>query len=173
MEWRHVCLMGNLRILYIVRCIQWRHLIPALNAWAAGHNTRPQPIDSQLSGHGCMDELITERTLICKLHGSIMRLTHLSDMLAMSVCATRHCQAPGRLVQELNVCTVDWQFQWMTCTLHTLPESSCCHTWRYANTHTGCNNHLPLFITKFCPLMLMLIYVVITSMLFSHFCVHI
>ena len=53
-----------------------------------------------------MDELITERTLICKLHGSFMRLAHLFDMLAMGVCATRHCQAAGRLVQELDVCTV-------------------------------------------------------------------
>ena len=28
------------------------------------------------------------------------------DMLSMGVCTTRHWQAPGRLVQELNVCTV-------------------------------------------------------------------
>ena len=53
-----------------------------------------------------MDELITECTLICKLHGSFMRLAYLFDMLAMGVCATRYCQAPGRLVLESNVCTV-------------------------------------------------------------------
>ena len=29
----------------------------------------------------------------------------LSDMLSMGVCTTRHWQASGRLVQELNVCT--------------------------------------------------------------------
>ena len=28
------------------------------------------------------------------------------DMLSMVVCTTRHWQTPGRLVQELNVCTV-------------------------------------------------------------------
>ena len=26
----------------------------------------------------------------------------------MGVCTTRHWQSPGRLVQELNVCTVQW-----------------------------------------------------------------
>ena len=39
-----------------------------------------------------------------------MRLAYLCGMLAMGVCATRHCQAPGRLVQELNVCTVSHRF---------------------------------------------------------------
>ena len=29
------------------------------------------------------------------------------DILAMGVCTARHCQTCGRVVQELNVCTVD------------------------------------------------------------------
>ena len=57
-----------------------------------------------------MDELTTERTLICKLRGSFMRLAYLFDMLAICVCATRHFQAPGRLGQELNVCTVEHEY---------------------------------------------------------------
>ena len=33
------------------------------------------------------------------------------DMLSMAVFSTRHWQISGRLVQELNVCTVSYQAQ--------------------------------------------------------------
>ena len=42
--------------------VQYRHSIPALNAWAAGHDTRPRArLQSSFPGHGCMDDLINER----------------------------------------------------------------------------------------------------------------
>ena len=44
--------------------------------------------------------------LIRKLHGFLMYLDYLFDMLSMGVCTTRHWQTFGRLVQELNVYTV-------------------------------------------------------------------
>ena len=37
--------------------VQCRHFIPALNAWATGHNTRP--IATKLPGHEWMDDLTT------------------------------------------------------------------------------------------------------------------
>ena len=44
--------------------------------------------------------------LIRKLRGSLVCLAYFFDMLSMDVCTTRHWQTSGRLVQELNVCTV-------------------------------------------------------------------
>ena len=35
------------------------------------------------------------------------------NLKSMVVCTTRHCQTSGRLVQELNVCTVSWT--WCSC----------------------------------------------------------
>ena len=43
--------------------------------------------------------------LIRKLHWSLMCLAYCFCMLSMGVCTTRHSQASGQLVQELNVCT--------------------------------------------------------------------
>ena len=43
---------------------------------------------------------------IRKLRGPSLSWTHVIDMLPMGVYTTRHCQTSGRLVQELNVCTV-------------------------------------------------------------------
>ena len=44
--------------------------------------------------------------LICKLSGSLMYLAYFICMLSTGVCTPRHRQTSGRLVQELNVCTV-------------------------------------------------------------------
>ena len=44
--------------------------------------------------------------LICKLYWSLMCLDYFFDMLYLGVCTTRHWQTSGRLVQELNECTV-------------------------------------------------------------------
>ena len=50
--------------MYVRVCmyVQCRHLIPALNAWAARANyTTARPIDTQFPGHGCVDYLQIER----------------------------------------------------------------------------------------------------------------
>ena len=48
--------------------VQCRHFIPALNAWAAGHNTRPNALlPTSVLG---MDDLTTERSFDSQLHGS-------------------------------------------------------------------------------------------------------
>ena len=44
-------------------------------------------------------------TWIRKIHGPLICLASF-DMLSNSVCTTRHWQTSGRLVQELDVCTV-------------------------------------------------------------------
>ena len=59
-----------------------------------GHITRPHA--TQFPGHGCMDDLKTE---LC--------FDSQADNLSMCVCTTRNWQMSDRLVQELNVCTVD------------------------------------------------------------------
>ena len=38
---------------------------------------------------------------------SLMCLAYIFDMLSTSASTTRHWQTSGRLVQELNVCTVE------------------------------------------------------------------
>ena len=54
-----------------------------------------------------MDDHTTERSFdsqgLCR---SLMCLAYFLDMLSMNVCTTRLFQTSGRLVQELNVCTV-------------------------------------------------------------------
>ena len=44
--------------------------------------------------------------LSCKLCGSSMCFSYICDIISMGVSTTRHGQTSGRLVQELNVCTV-------------------------------------------------------------------
>ena len=61
------------------------------------------PIAIQLSGHRCMDELTTERALICKLRGSLVCLACSFFTIDIGICTTRHCQTSDRLMQELNV----------------------------------------------------------------------
>ena len=53
-----------------------------------------------------MYDLTNERSLDSQGKWFIDVLGLFSDMLSMGVCTTRHWQTSGRLVQELNVCTV-------------------------------------------------------------------
>ena len=89
------------------RALQCRHSIPALNAW---HNTRPHTRlpPSFLGMDAIIGPLPQKRNiaLIRKLIGSLMCLAPFFDLLCMGVCTARHWQTSGRLVQELNACTV-------------------------------------------------------------------
>ena len=72
-----------------------------------GHITRPHARFSP-SFLG-MNAWITSQlnvALFFKLRGLLACLPYYFDMLSVGVCTTRHCQTSGRLVQELNVCTV-------------------------------------------------------------------
>ena len=53
-----------------------------------------------------MDDLTTEHFFDSKTAWIIDVFGLFFDMLSMGVCTTRHWQTSGRLVQELNVCTV-------------------------------------------------------------------
>ena len=87
--------------------VQCRHLIPALNALAdRAKYTTTCPIATFFPGHGCMNDLQLNVTLIRKLRGSLMCLSYFIGMLSMGVCTTRQWQTSDRLVQELNGCTV-------------------------------------------------------------------
>ena len=57
-------------------------------------------------GYGYMDDLTTERRFNSQAMRVIDMLGLFYDILFMVVCTTRYSQMPGRLVQELNVCTV-------------------------------------------------------------------
>ena len=83
--------------------VQYRHLIPALNAWEARVlNRTTRPIATQFPGHEFKCDLPTERSF-----ESLMCLAYFF-MLSMDVCTARHWQASGQLGQESNVCTVYW-----------------------------------------------------------------
>ena len=53
-----------------------------------------------------MDDLTTERRLDLKALWVIEMHCLFVDMLSIGICTTRHWRTSGRLVQELNVCTV-------------------------------------------------------------------
>ena len=61
---------------------------------------------STVPGHGCMDDLATahsfDKQATCAIDGRGLYF----DMPFMGVCTTGHWRTSGRLVQELNVCTV-------------------------------------------------------------------
>ena len=67
------------------------------------------PIANQFSGsgHGCMHDLTTEHSFDSQVTWVIHVLGLLFDILSMDVCTTRHYRTSGRLVQELDVCTVE------------------------------------------------------------------
>ena len=72
-----------------------------------GHNTRLHaPLPHSFLGMGALITSQVNVTLIRKLRGSLVCLAYFFNMLSMDVCTTRHWQTYGRLVQELNVCTV-------------------------------------------------------------------
>ena len=62
-----------------------------------------------MHGHGCMDDLTTERSFDPQATWVIDVLDVFHDMLSINVCATRHWQLFGRLVQALDGCTVHGQ----------------------------------------------------------------
>ena len=69
----------------------------------SGHNTRPHsrlPLSCL-----CMDDLTTDHIFDPQATWVIGVLGYFLT-LSMGVCTTRHWQTSGRLVQELNVCTV-------------------------------------------------------------------
>ena len=53
-----------------------------------------------------MDDLITECSFDLQATWVIDVLDLFHDMISMNVCATRQWHTSGRLVQELNACTV-------------------------------------------------------------------
>ena len=55
--------------------------------------------------------------LIHKLRVSFMCLPHLFNVLSFGVCTTRHCQTSGRMVQQLTVCTVGVNNQFLNNTV--------------------------------------------------------
>ena len=72
-----------------------------------GHYTRPHDrLPTQFYGHGCKNDLTAERNVNSQATWVIYALGLLFDVLSMDVSTTRHWQISGRLVHELNVCTV-------------------------------------------------------------------
>ena len=63
-------------------------------------------ISTLLSWHGFIDDLTTEHGFDSQATCYIDVPGFFFDTLSMGVCTTRLWQTPGRLVQELNVCTV-------------------------------------------------------------------
>ena len=70
--------------------MQCQPLIPALNAWAAGpYYTTARPIAYQFPGHGCMDDLTTERSFVLQARCVIYVLGLSFGMLSMGVRTKR------------------------------------------------------------------------------------
>ena len=69
-----------------------------------------RPIAAQFLWHGCMDDLITERSFDSQAKLVIDVLGLLFVMLSMVVCTNKHWQTSGRLVQELISRTVSTFF---------------------------------------------------------------
>ena len=92
----------KIQFLFKERCmhVQCRHIILALNLWAdRALYTTACPIATNFLGYGCRKDLIT-------IHTFDLQSTWVIDMLFVDVYTTRQWQTSGRLVQELNVCTV-------------------------------------------------------------------
>ena len=64
------------------------------------------PFATQFPGHGCIYDLTTELSFDSQATWVIDVFGFLFDMIFISVCTTRDWQTSGRLVQNLNVCTV-------------------------------------------------------------------
>ena len=67
------------------------------------------PDCTQFSEYGCHHKSQTLQlnvALIRKLRGSLLCLVYFVDFLYIGVCKTMHWETSGRLVQELNICTV-------------------------------------------------------------------
>ena len=77
----------------------------SLNARASRATARL--IATKFPGHGCMDDLTTKRIIYSHATCVIDVICLCVEILFMGVYTTRYRQASGRLVQKLNVCTVD------------------------------------------------------------------
>ena len=69
-----------------------------------GHYTRPY--DRLSPSFLGIDDLAAKRSFDSHATRVTDVLGLYFDMLSMDVCTTKHLQTSGRLVQELNVCTV-------------------------------------------------------------------
>ena len=63
-------------------------------------------LQTQFPGHGFKNDRKTERNVDSQATWVVYVLGLFFDMLSMGVFPTSHWQISGRLVQELNVCTV-------------------------------------------------------------------
>ena len=120
-------------------CKKQSHLIPAVNA----QYTTVRPIATQFPGHGCLDDLTTERSFNSQATCVVDVLGLFFDMLSMGFCTTGHWQTSGRLVQELNIRTVPYRWDWCFITLNiqtpawhahrvaSLEERCCIFDWNY------------------------------------------
>ena len=101
------------------------------------------PIASKIPGHGCIDDITTECSFgsqaTCDI--DVLGLFFQILVLSMGVCTTRHWQTSGRLLQELNVCTVtDWQYLRHVLGSSLLSPQSLCPS----HTHASCiHNPVP------------------------------
>ena len=88
--------------------VQCRLLIPALKAWAARveHTTARLFAPPNIPCHGRIYDVTTDPCFDSQATCCIDVFDLFLDMLFMGVCTTRHWQTSGRLVQELNICTV-------------------------------------------------------------------
>ena len=64
-----------------------------------------RPIATHFPGHGCMDNLTTERSLDSQAMWACMCFAYFLTLF-IGVCTTWHWQTSGQLLQELNVFTV-------------------------------------------------------------------
>ena len=77
-----------------------------------GHKTRPHALfPPSVPGMGAWMTSQLNVALIGKLRGSLKCLYYLFDILSMGDCTRKHWQTSGRLVQELNACTVALDLQ--------------------------------------------------------------
>ena len=67
---------------------------------------RAGPIATQLPGHGCIDDFITECSFDSQATWIMDGLGLFFDMFSMCVCTTGQWQTSSQLVQELNICIV-------------------------------------------------------------------
>ena len=95
------------------------------------HNTRPHFRLSHIFLG--LDDISTERNFD-SLATWIIDVLCFFDMLSMGVCSTRHRETPGRLVQELNVCTVFWSDE-RTRALAIFHTNAHAHLWRSERGH--------------------------------------
>ena len=95
------------------------HTVPTFNyctkcVGSPGINTTACPIATQFRRNGFMDDLKTKRNFDWEVTWALDVLGSFIDMLSICMCTTRHWQTSGRLVQEVNVCTIHslWRSLW-------------------------------------------------------------